>query len=116
MNIRNKIFKNNKDLLERFDSAKVDFSYIKGDDVYLVNIKTSKFMDSIDLFDGLIIAHYDPSTYKIMGFTLPYVKEFKEVTQKLLKEKEMENIKEKKEKVKVNRIASASLFGLSPAF
>jgi len=78
MNIFNEIFSKNKDILERMDKKSVEKRYLSKEDVLLISLdKPVKDYDSIEINNGLVIVHYN-SKYRITGFTIPYVKEFKE--------------------------------------
>lgn len=78
MNINEKVLNKNLDVIERLKKEDIDYKYLENDDVLLLHLKNYNFntSDSIELMDGMIIVHFDSETYKIMGFTLPYVKEF----------------------------------------
>lgn len=93
MNIYKQIFENNKDLLERLDNKDFEAEFIKKDDVFLMRIgKPTSSYDSIDIDDFMTI-HYDSETFKITGFTIPYVKEFVKNTaliMRITEEKERE--------------------------
>ena len=118
MNIYQHIYQNNTDLLERVEklnAKSVTMQYLKNEDVLLLRIgmSTSSY-DSIDI-DDLMTVHFEPETYKITGFTIPYVKEFTESLHALLK------VKEEKERLihetpKAQAVASAGLFGLATAY
>lgn len=112
MNIYKQIYETNRNLLERVAKEKVDYKYLKNDDVLLMTIGKNRLSDSIDI-DELMTVHYDPETFKITGFTLPYVNDFIECIERIMKAK----IKEEETlHPKPQSIASAGLFGLSIAY
>jgi hypothetical protein len=112
MNTYKQIYENNKDLLERVSKEKVECKYLKDEDVLLMTIGKKEISDSIDV-DELMTVHYDPDTLKITGFTVPYVNEFIDCVERIMRAriKEEETLHPKPQS-----IASAGLFGLSLAY
>ncbi len=115
MNIYKQIFETNTDLLKRLNQKNLEAKYLKNEDVFLLRLdKTVVTYDSIDLDDFMTI-HYDPETFKIIGFTIPYVKEFSKHMSLLLQMKK-EKEKELSEEPKPRAIATAGLTGLALAY
>lgn len=116
MNIYSKILKENKDLLQRIDNRKVNSKYLSNEDVFLYTLEDMKLSDSIEIAKGLIVVHYNPDNLKIVGFTVPYVREFL----KTFKEFEKKEVIQKASKSEFNlppiRVASAAQVGLAYAF
>jgi len=101
------LFDNNRNLLERVKKEQASFSYLKEDDVLLVNIGRRKLSVGVNVDDNLIV-HYDPKTYKIVGFTIPFYKNW-------LKENKNKarNNKIEEEENRIDTIASSSMSRLS---
>lgn len=113
MNIYRQIYENNIDLLERLSDKNYESHYLKNEDVFLMKIGKSNLpYDSIEL-DDLMTIHYDPDTFKITGFTISYMKEFRKAVATMKREKE---IHEEYQTPSPQSVASASLFGLSLAY
>lgn len=88
MTIAHKIYDSNRNILQRFKKEKVDSEYLKREDVMHVFLGKPRISDSITVANGLITIHYSPTTYKIYGFTVPYVREFVNTFSRLLKDHE----------------------------
>lgn len=113
MNIYKKIYKTNINLLKKIDEGEVKVKYLP-EDVLLISLPVpARYSDSIEIADGLLIIHYNPNNYKITGFTVPYVKEFIQLSLTMQEAKQKSIKKKKKHVVKPQTIASAGMYGLS---
>lgn len=76
MNLRQQLYESNSDLRQRFKKEKISSKYLRKEDVMLITIGKPKASYSLTIADGLLDVHYNPTNYKINGFTVLYVKEF----------------------------------------
>ena len=113
MDIRKRIFDVNTDLLERINGEKVKSKYLQKEDVFLINIGEYIISDSIEIFDGLVSVHYDPDTYKIVGFTVLHVKKFLESCRPFIEREKLEKKNFLATTAYPRTVASASLLNLS---
>lgn len=117
MNVPKKVYESNRDLLLRVKKEKVTVNYFKREDVFRLFIGKSKNSLGLTIGNGLLTVHYDPKTYKIYGFTVPYVKEFIMFCEYFESQKyQIENqITKKDPKLLVDPIANAGMASLSVA-
>jgi len=115
MNVAKEIFEANRDILIRIKKEKVEVSYIKEDDVLLISIGAHKITPlSFEIADDYIVVHYNPKTYEIVGFTLPYVKEYLKWHAKQMEgKKEIEDFEKIKDRQMIDTVTSNSISGLN---
>jgi hypothetical protein len=117
-----RIFKANGDLFKRIEDNSISYSYLDDEDVLLITLKESKSFLSVTTPDGFIVIHFNPKTYKIVGFTVPYVQEFLDYFSSLHekidnKEGSVETVKKKKTPGSLVRpVATSGMNGLAFAF
>ena len=114
MNLAKKIVEANRDVLIRVKKEDVKVTYLKEEDVLLISIGTHKITPlSFSIADDYIIVHYDPKTFVITGFTVPYVHEFNEWYSKQLDEKKkIKNLDNLEDRQVVDTVTSSSISGL----
>src|SRR3990167_656178 len=76
MNIYQTIFKKNEDLISRVKDNGLKPVYLRSEDVLILELEDADASDSIEVANGLVVIHYNPDTYRIVGFTIPYATEF----------------------------------------
>lgn len=114
MNVAKEIFEANRDILIRIKKEKVKSTYIKEDDVLLISIGAHKITPlSFEIANDYIVVHYNPKTYEIVGFTLPYVKEFLEWHAKQMEGKRIDDFDKIKDRQIIDTVTSSSISGLN---
>lgn len=114
MNLAQKIFEANRDILIRTRKEKVGVNYIEKEDVLFINIGTPKVIPlSFTIADDYINVLYDPKTYEITGFTIPFVKEFLAWHNKQKENKNVINVNKISDKQMVDTVTSNSMSDLN---
>lgn len=112
MNTYKVLFEHNKNLLERLDKKDVKTKYLHKEDVFIMTLEEAGTSDSVEIFDGLIVIHFNPENHNIVGFTVPYVQEFLNASKHTFKP----IAKKEEREIQPIRVASAAQAGLAYAF